>query len=116
MQTETDRSLTLCAIALKRHLTRHGRLPATLDALVPDFLPAVLVDYMDGKPMKYRLNTDGTFTLYSVGGDGKDDGGDAALLDGRKSTRSLWARKDFVWPAPALPEEIETYRKEAAKN
>jgi len=24
--------------------------------------------------------------------------------------------KDYVWPAPALPEEIEACRKEAAKN
>jgi hypothetical protein len=116
MQTETDRSLAVCAVALKRYSLHHGKLPATLDALVPEFLPSVPVDFMDGKPVKYRFKSDDTFTLYSVGGDGKDDGGDAALLDGRKSTRSLWARKDFVWPSPALPEEIESYRKEAAKK
>ncbi|MBI3851955.1 MAG: hypothetical protein HY298_16990 [Verrucomicrobia bacterium] len=116
MQTETDRSLTVCAVVLKRYSLRHGKLPTTLDVLVPEFISSVPVDYMDGKPVKYRFKPDGTFTLYSVGEDGRDDGGDLALMDGRKNTRSLWARKDFVWPSPALPEEIETYRKEAAKN
>jgi hypothetical protein len=69
---------------------------------------------MDGKPIKYRLNDDGSFRLYSVGEDGKDDGGDASLLPEKANTRNLWYRKDYVWPAPATAEEIETYRKESA--
>ena len=35
-------------------------------------------------PISYRLNTDGTYTLYSVGKDGRDDNGDPT--------------KDEVWP------------------
>jgi len=116
MRAESERSLTLSAIGLKRYSLRHGNLPASLEALMPDFLPSVPVDYMDGKPVKYRLNSDGSFTLYSVGEDGKDDGGDATLLDEKKATRSLWARKDYVWPAPATPEEVEAYRKESRSN
>lgn len=68
---------------------------------------------MDGEPLKYRLNPDGSFTLYSVGEDGQDDGGDVSLLPDKTSSRILWNRKDFVWPAPAHPEEVETFRKEA---
>jgi hypothetical protein len=116
MQAETERAITLCAIALKRYFLRHGQYPETLAALVPEFLTAVPIDYMDGKPVKYRLNPDGSFTLYSVGEDGKDDGGNATLLDAKKATRSLWARKDYVWPLPAAPEEVEAYRKESTNK
>lgn len=116
MRAETERSVCVCAIALKRYSLRYGKFPDTLDALVPEFLSSVPIDYMDGKPLRYRLNADGSFTLYSVGEDGKDDGGDTALLPDRTSTRNLWDRKDFVWPSPATPEEVEAYRKEAASE
>ncbi len=116
MQAETERSLVLCAIALKRHFLRHGEHPETLDALVPEFLSAVPIDYMDGQLLKYRRNTDGSFTLYSVGEEGVDDGGDAPLQPDRESFRNLWHRKDFVWPQPALPEEVAAWRKEAGRD
>jgi len=117
MRAETERSVIICAIALKRCLLRHGNYPTSLDSLVPEFLTAVPPDYMDGKPIKYHLNSDGTFTLYSVGDDGNDDGGDPTPLPKHPSnTIPLWYRKDFVWPAPALPDEIEVYRKEMQKN
>ena len=67
---------------------------------------------MDGKPLKYHLDSGGTFVLYSVGEDGKDDGGDTALLPDKTNLRILWDRKDYVWPAPAKPEEVTAYRKE----
>ncbi len=112
---DTDRSLALCAIGLKRYSLQHGRFPESLTALVPEFLSAVPVDYMDGKPIKYRLNADGSFTLYSVGEDGKDDGGDLTLPEGSKS-RDLWRRRDYVWPAPATPEEVEEYRRKTGQD
>jgi hypothetical protein len=116
MRAETERSTALCAIALKRYSLRHGNYPASLDALVPEFLPSVPVDYMDGKPMKYHLNPDGSFTLYSVGEDGKDDGGDASLQPGWTSFHDLWRGKDMVWPQPATAAELEAWRIAEAKN
>ncbi len=116
MRLETERSWVLSAIALKRYSLRQGKPPTTLDALVPEFLSAVPTDYMDGKPIKYRLNSDGSFVLYSVGTDGKDDGGDLSLPADKSNSRQLWVRKDFVWPTPALPEEIAGYRKECAEQ
>lgn len=114
MKAETDRSLTLCAIALKRHFLRHGKLPASLEALAPELLPAVPIDYMDGKPIKYQLEDNDTFILYSVGEDGQDNGGDLSLPDGSRN-RALWRRRDYVWPAPATAEEVEEYRREASR-
>jgi hypothetical protein len=116
MRAETERSIILCAIALKRYSLRHGSPPPSLASLAPEFLPAVPIDYMDGKPMKYKLNSDGRFVLYSVGEDGIDDGGDPGLAPGKTNVRSPWDRKDYVWPTPALTEEIEAYRAEGFRN
>jgi hypothetical protein len=66
----------------------------------------VPVDYMDGKTIRYRRDEGGGFLLYSVGTDGRDDGGDATLLPGKTNLRNVWDRKDCLWPAPALAEEI----------
>ena len=69
---------------------------------------------MDGKPLRYALNSDGTYVLYSVGDDGKDDGGDASPAAASKSTYWLQGR-DWVWPQPASEAEIKMYyEKEAA--
>ena len=116
LRAETDRSLTICAIALKRYSLKHGQLPASLNALVPEFVSAVPVDYMDGKPLRYRLNADGGFTLYSVGENLADDGGDASALPDHAGSRNLWFKKDYIWPAPATPDEVAAYREEARKS
>ena len=104
------------AIALKCFGLRHERPPETLDALIPEFLPAIPTDCMDGKPLKYHLNADGGFTLYSVGRDGKDGGGDTTVSPGKESSHIPWYRMDFVWPSPALPDEISAWREEMSKN
>ena len=105
VQTETARRMMVTALALKRHLLRHGQPAATLDVLVPELLSAVPVDGMDGKPLLYRPNPDGTFLLYSVGEDGEDGGGDCSLAKGKTRFTQIWDGKDAVWPSPATPEE-----------
>lgn len=107
MRAETERSIVLCAIALKRYAGRHGAAPSVLGLLVPDFLASVPTDYMDGKPLKYHLNGDRSFVLYSAGEDGRDDGGDTSLAAGKSNLHDVWSRKDYVWPAPATTEETE---------
>ncbi len=115
MRAETERSMTISAVAIKRFELRHGNLPQTLDSLVPDIVSSVPVDYMDGRLMRYRLNSDGQFVLYSVGEDEQDDGGSTAMRPDKSSKRNLWDRKDFVWPAPATPDEVEEYHKQGTK-
>ena len=112
MKAEAERSLLLTAISLKRYSIRFGKPPADLQSLVPDFLSSVPTDYMDGQPIKYRLEPDGTFVLYSVGEDYKDGEGDSTLRPGRTGTFNIWYRNDVVWPQPASPDEVESFRKE----
>lgn len=116
MRAETERSLVLSAIALKRRSLRSGKPPINLQSLVPDFLPSVPTDYMDGQPVKYRVEPDGTAPLYSVGDDCKDDGGDTSLQPGKTGSHNWWFRKDVVWPQPSLPDEIEKFRQEKASG
>jgi hypothetical protein len=56
--------------------------------------------------LRYRLKADGTFLLYSIGADGKDDGGDA----GGATRMFYWLHgRDWVWPQPATEAEIQNY-------
>ena len=63
------------AIALERYRLKHNQYPATLNDLVPHFLPHVLEDVITGKPLNYRIKSDGTPLIYSIGSDEKDNGG-----------------------------------------
>ncbi len=105
MKNLTLHEMVITAIALKRYELRHGKPPTSLAALVPDFLAAPPNDFMDGQPLRYRLNSDGSFTLYSVGEDAQDDGGDPSTADSDKDRliKSPWVARDWVWPR-AVPD------------
>jgi hypothetical protein len=68
-----DRNLQL-AFALAGYQRDHGKYPAKLDALAPDYLPQIPIDLFSGQAMIYRP-TEAGYLLYSVGVNGKDDGG-----------------------------------------
>jgi len=110
MRAETERSIDICALAIQRFFLREGRFPDSLQSLVPDYVKSVPIDYMDGNPIRYRLQAEAGFILYSVGDDGRDDGGDPSLATGRVNEKSVWDRRDFVWPAAATAEELKVYR------
>lgn len=97
---ETQQSLTSAAIALQRYRFKHGKYPTTLTELLPEFLPGVPLDYMNGQPLRYLLKEDGNFVLYSVGDDGVDDGGDPRPSEAKKKMVSLFDGRDYVWPEP----------------
>jgi hypothetical protein len=109
-QAETACRLTVTAIALKRYHLQHSAYPASLNELVPAFLPAVPVDFMDGKPLRYKLRPDGDFLLYSVGEDGIDDGGDPTPASQTTSLNWILGR-DIVWPRVATPAALEEYHR-----
>ncbi|HTH47786.1 MAG TPA: hypothetical protein VMB21_09770 [Candidatus Limnocylindria bacterium] len=63
------------AMAIERWRLQHGgSLPASLAALVPQYLGAVPEDPMDGHPLRFRPLSPG-YVVYSIGEDGTDDGG-----------------------------------------
>jgi len=109
MTIETGRTVTITAIALKRYRLQQGNSPVTLDALVPKFLAAVPRDPVDGQPLRYRVDRDGTFLLYSIGEDGVDNEGDPQPVDSKGSTFAWQRGRDWVWPKPASPAEVEDY-------
>lgn len=69
------------AVAIERFRLRHGKLPATLDALTPEFLYEVPLDPFDGQPLRYRIDPS-EYKVYSVGVDGIDQGGQSATASG----------------------------------
>lgn len=94
-QTLNQLAITVCA--LERHRLARGGYPETLDALVPAFMPSPLLDPMNSQPFHYHRTDDGWFLLYSVGEDGKDDGGVFR-------TKKDYPIKDWPWPVPTRPE------------
>jgi hypothetical protein len=70
---QTQRNLHL-AFALAAYHRDNGRYPAKLDDLAPKYLATVPDDLFSGKALLYRLTEKG-YLLYSVGVNGKDDGG-----------------------------------------
>lgn len=112
MAAEVAKQTAITAIALKRYQLKHGTYPPDLNALVPQFLPAVPQDPEDGQPLRYHLKDDGTFVLYSIGPNGKDDGGSSALDVIMEGSNYYWLNLhalDWVWPQPATPEEIRNF-------
>ncbi|HEX5220482.1 MAG TPA: hypothetical protein VFZ59_13005 [Verrucomicrobiae bacterium] len=106
---EANRQLVVTAIALQRYKLVAGDYPADLGALVPEFLPGLPKDPVDGNSLRYKRNSDGTFLLYSVGADGEDNGGDPnPAKPGSKSMHWQHCR-DWVWPQPATQAELATF-------
>jgi hypothetical protein len=66
--------VAITALALERYRLARASLPEMLSQLVPDYLAAVPEDPFDGAPLRYKRAERG-FVVYSVGEDGKDDGG-----------------------------------------
>lgn len=104
----TQHEMVTAAIALKRYKLREGKMPDELAALVPAYLKVVPRDFMDGQPLRYRRNADGSFLLYSVGEDARDDGGDARVSGGSpgQQRREWWSGRDWVWSqvVPSSPQ------------
>ncbi len=92
---ETRRQQAITVLALERYRLKLNHYPDTLTQLIPDYLTKLPQDPMDGRPMRYRLNPDATFTLWSSGFDGKDNGGDPSILS---VLRFPNGNLDLPWP------------------
>jgi hypothetical protein len=65
---------TLLAFALEAYRRDNGSYPKELAALAPAYVDKVPADLFSGNPLLYKPNDKG-YLLYSVGVNGKDDGG-----------------------------------------
>jgi hypothetical protein len=105
---EARRRIVITAIALERYRAQHGSYPDSLEKLVPGFLHTPPIDFMDGRPLRYRLAKDHHFVLYSTGLDCEDNGG--IIPSPRRDVfpayqmvrySSPLISGDLVWPRPA---------------
>ena len=73
-RSQADSVLLQTDLALRLFRLDHGRWPESLAALSPEYLSETPLDPYSAEPLRYRAIVD-SFLLYSVGEDGRDDGG-----------------------------------------
>lgn len=83
---------SVASLAIERHRLSNGKLPDSLDELVPALLAAVPTDPFDGQPLRYKKLAKG-YVVYSIGENGKDDGGG----DNTISARTNWKPLDITF-------------------
>ncbi|HEX3797936.1 MAG TPA: hypothetical protein VH413_04480 [Verrucomicrobiae bacterium] len=100
---ETGVNETIAACAIERYRLANGKLPDTLDQLVPKFLDQVPMDVCNGKPLIYHPGEGRNFTLYSVGWNQTDDGGKTVHNSTKteNSASPIPSEGDWVWPSYA---------------
>lgn len=95
-QNQVHQALISCAI--QRYFLAHRQLPQSLDELTPDYLQAVPVDIITGKPMSFRATGATTYVLWSVGWNETDEGGT------RPKMLRRFEENDWVWEGSTIPE------------
>jgi hypothetical protein len=85
------------ACALERYRLKNGTIPDSLQTLTPEFLSKIPHDVIGGQPLKYQ-RTNGSFLLYSIGWNEKDDDGKVGL---NKHGKPDPDQGDWVWSYPA---------------
>jgi len=76
---------------LERYRLAQGEYPGTLDALAPRFIDTIPHDIIGGGALHYHRADGNTFSLYSMGWNGHDDGG------ARGSETYPFTNGDWVW-------------------
>lgn len=90
--TRLNAAAAMHALAAWRQ--ERGKYPESLTELVPEYLPALPIDYGDRQPLRYRRLRE-HYLLYSIGNDGQDDGG----IGPSWFTRSVGLGSDIVFTA-----------------
>jgi hypothetical protein len=85
-KVQTDVFLTRAAIALELYRMEHGAYPESLAVLKPGKPGGIPLDLITGEPFRYRRNDDGSFAMWSVGWNEKDEDG----LISEKTTDGDW--------------------------
>lgn len=92
----------LCRVEL--HHRKTGSYPETLRAVGEE------PDPLTGKPFVYKRTPEGGFLLYSLGRNGKDDGGDESRLKDKRGRAYGWPQDDRIGQ-PARPSRPMVFKK-----
>jgi hypothetical protein len=87
--TQTILRSLAAACAVERYRMAHGRLPATLEDLVPAFLPSIPTDPLTGKPLCYKPSESSSYLIYGTGWDQKDNSGSSVTAITGLSTKTM---------------------------
>tara|TARA_B110000444_G_scaffold249888_1_gene275581 strand:+ start:55 stop:1446 length:1392 start_codon:yes stop_codon:yes gene_type:complete len=93
-QTQAALDQSAIVAALERYRLAEGSYPEKLTALTPKFIAKIPGDLFHDQGLVYRINEDDSFTLYSTGYNGTDDGGEF-LISGESID---FAKGDWPWP------------------
>jgi hypothetical protein len=106
-QAQTARRLAAVALAMRLYASEHdGKLPVKLEELVPRYLPVVPDDLMaSGKKLGYAAD-DHRPRIYSVGGNGTDEGGSDAALK-KTFGGGRWMQADAIVDLTRRPRKKE---------
>jgi len=75
-RSEARRNIAGVLLAATRYRLATGALPESLESLVPDYLPSAPTDvFAQDKASLKLVSTDSAWTVYSIGDNGRDDGG-----------------------------------------
>ena len=75
-RSEARRNIAGVLLAATRYRLATGALPESLESLVLDYLPSAPVDVFAQDDASLKLvSTDSAWTVYSIGNNGRDDGG-----------------------------------------
>jgi Bacterial type II secretion system protein G. len=100
-QTAADTAAIACAV--ERFKLARGKLPESLEELVPQFMEKLPHDVITGQPLKYMRTEDGHYAIYSLGWNEKDDGGVTGFKKGaadvpvKKGEHDVPEEGDWVW-------------------
>ena len=89
----------MVALVMESFRRLHGRLPVSLEELVPEHLPSVPRDRYDGRPLR-MTEIDGVLTVYSIGRNLSDDVASSASDD-----LILYPPRPRKPPAPPVDDE-----------
>lgn len=95
LRAEATIAVLRTGIALERHHLKHGNYPSDLQDLIPDYLPSLLADPFDEKPLRYQRMPDGSRRVWSIDADLLDEGG--------LPHRDRGSKGDLIWITRPIP-------------
>lgn len=90
-RAQSGLDLAVIACALERHRLEKGHYPGNLTALVPTYLSKAPVDVVEGQNLHYTPGREG-FTLYSLGWNLTDEGGQVAPKGSENQGDWVWSK------------------------